>query len=56
MRIEFNDKSYLECYKSEDNKITMILSAKDYNNPLKRITNSVELSIDEFKKIIDILL
>lgn len=53
MKIQFDDKSYIECKKSEtDGKIVFIVSAKDYDNPLKKITNSVELSIAEFKQLI----
>lgn len=51
MKIQFDDKSYIECQKL-NNKIVIIVSAKDYNNPLKKITNSVDLSIEEFKKLI----
>lgn len=52
MKIQFDDKSYIDCRKSEDDKIVIIVSAKDYDNPLKKITNSVELSIEDFKKLI----
>jgi len=52
MKIQFDDKSYIDCHKSEDGKIVIIVSAKDYDNPLKKITNSVELSIEDFKKLI----
>ncbi len=51
MKIQFNDNSFAECKKDGD-KIILIISAKDYDNPLKRISNSVELTIDEFKKLI----
>jgi len=51
MKIQFDDKSYIECRKLND-KIIVIVSAKDYNNPLKKITNSVELNIEEFRKLI----
>jgi len=53
MKIQFDDKSYIDCHKSEDGKmIVIVISAKDYDNPLKKITNSVELSIEDFKKLI----
>jgi hypothetical protein len=52
MKIQFSDKSYIECKKSDLGKIIMIVSAKDYDNPLKRITNTVELTMDEFKQLI----
>ncbi len=53
MRIQFNDSSFIECKKSEGgDKIIFTLSAKDYNNPLKKIVNSAELTIEEFKRLI----
>ena len=53
MKIQFEDKSYIECKKT-DGKDTVIImiSAKDGENPLKKITNAVELTIEEFKKLI----
>jgi hypothetical protein len=51
MKIEFNDQSFIECIKEND-KVTIIVQAKDYTNPLKRITNTVELTREEFKKLI----
>jgi len=53
MKIEFEDKSYIECKKSSDGKIIIIISAKDHNNALKKITNAVEISIDDFKRLIE---
>lgn len=52
MKIQFNDSSYIECNKSETGAILIVVSAKDYDNPLKKIVNSVELTIEEFKKLI----
>jgi hypothetical protein len=52
MKIEFEDKSYLEIIKSKDpDKIFIIIQAKDHNNALKKITNTVEITLDQFKKI-----
>ena len=52
MRISFDDKSYIECYKSnQPGKIMIVISAKDASDPLKKTTNAVELSVDEFKKL-----
>lgn len=52
MKITFEDKSYVEIKKStNDNKIYIIIQAKDQNNPLKKITNSVEVTEEEFKKL-----
>lgn len=53
MKIVFEDKSYIDCQKSkEPGKIYVIISAKDAVDPLKKITNAVELTMDEFKKLI----
>lgn len=53
MKITFEDKSYIEIKKStNDKKIYIIIQAKDQNNPLKKITNSVEITEEEFKKLI----
>lgn len=54
MKIEFSDKSYIEINKSnEENKIDIIISAKDYSNNLKKITNSCTISLEDFKKLIE---
>jgi nitrate reductase NapAB chaperone NapD len=53
MKIQFEDKSYIECRKSENpGKIIVIISAQDHDNPLKKITNAVELTAEEFKSLI----
>lgn len=53
MKIEFDDKSYVECHKSDHpGKVVISISAKDYENPLKKITNAVELTAEEFKQLI----
>jgi hypothetical protein len=52
MKISFDDKSYIDVRKSPENKVTIIISAKDQTNPLKKITNAVEITMEEFKKLI----
>jgi nitrate reductase NapAB chaperone NapD len=53
MKIDFNDKSYIECRKSDNpGKIFIIISAKDHENPLKKITNAVEIELSQFKELI----
>lgn len=53
MKIEFEDKSFIECKKSDtSDKIIILIQAKDQNNNLKKITNMVELSFEEFKNLI----
>jgi tRNA threonylcarbamoyladenosine modification (KEOPS) complex Pcc1 subunit len=52
MKIEFDDKSYIECKKNEAGNILILIQAKDQSNPLKKIINSCELTLAEFKKLI----
>ena len=53
MTISFEDGSYIDCRKPDaSDKIVVIISAKDGENPLKRITNAVEISLAEFKQLI----
>ncbi len=53
MKLSFDDKSYVEVKKSTNpGKIIIIISAKDQSNPLKKITNAVEISEEEFKNLI----
>lgn len=57
MKITFNDKSYIECRKSDNpGKIIIVISAKSQDNPLKKITNAVEIDSDEFKSLISDIL
>lgn len=53
MKQVFDDKSFVEVAKSDSpGKIVITISAKDRSDPLKKITNAVEITIDEFKKLI----
>lgn len=51
MKIEFEDKSWLEIKKERD-KVCIIIQAKDFNNKFKKITNVVEISMEEFFNIV----
>lgn len=51
MKIQFDDGSYIDCKQNSD-KVILIISAKDYENPRKKINNTVELSVEEFKQLI----
>jgi tRNA threonylcarbamoyladenosine modification (KEOPS) complex Pcc1 subunit len=51
MKIEFEDKSFIEIKKSND-KVIIMIQAKDHTNSLKKITNAVEITAEEFKKLI----
>lgn len=53
MKIEFSDKSHIECVKSENpGKILISIASTDSENRLKKTTNAVELSLEDFKKLI----
>jgi hypothetical protein len=53
MKITFEDKSYIECVKSDNpGKVVITISAKDRADPLKKITNAVEITTEEFKQLI----
>jgi nitrate reductase NapAB chaperone NapD len=53
MKITFDDKSYVECIKSDNpGKIIITISAVDRTDTLKKITNAVEITAEEFKKLI----
>lgn len=53
MKIQFDDKSFIECKKSDNpGKIMIMIQAKDHENALKKITNMVELTIEEFKQLL----
>lgn len=51
MKIQFEDSSYIECRRL-DNKITFVISAKDYHDPLKKIVNTVELTSTQLAQLI----
>ena len=53
MRISFDDKSYLEIKKTSGGTILVTVSANDYENPLKKITNAVEIEAVQFDSIIE---
>lgn len=53
MKIKFDDNSYLEVKRSDkEDKIILIISARDYDNFKRKITNSVEISNDQFNEIL----
>lgn len=51
MKISFDDNSFIEV-KNQDGKIIISIQAKDYQNPLKKIINSVEITPEQFKELI----
>jgi mevalonate pyrophosphate decarboxylase len=53
MKLQFEDKSFIECRKSDTpDKIVLIISAKDNDNSRKKITNACEITKEEFQKLI----
>jgi hypothetical protein len=53
MKITFDDKSYVDCQKSNNpGKVIISISAKDRSDPLKKIINAVEITAEEFKRLI----
>jgi hypothetical protein len=54
MKITFDDKSFVEVKKSESSdKIILIICAKDKENIRKNTINAVELTKEEFKKLVE---
>lgn len=51
MKIEFDDGGYVNIYKNPEGKVMITLFAIDSNNKLKRIANSVLISLEEFNAI-----
>jgi hypothetical protein len=53
VKITFEDKSYVEFVRSANpGKVVITISAKDHTDPLKKITNAVEITNEEFKRLI----
>jgi len=55
MKIQFEDKSYIEVVKSQNpGKIMVSIVARDHDKKLATIANSVELTEEQFKKLIEL--
>ena len=53
MKVTFEDSSFIEIKHSDvSDKVSITISAKDHVNPLKRITNACDVSMDDFKKMV----
>lgn len=50
-KIVFEDKTYIAVSKSEINKIIITITAKDN---LSTIANSVELTLEQFKQLVNL--
>lgn len=55
MRIDFdsNRRNYLEVTKTKDNNVSIVISAQDGNHPLNCIINSAQITLEQFKEIIN---
>ncbi len=51
MKISFEDKSYIELKKEQD-KYVVIISGRDSSDRLKKITNSVMLTEQQFQELV----
>jgi uncharacterized protein YpmS len=51
MKIDFPDKSYVEA-ESKEGKVVISIGANSQDNPLSMVVNTVELSKEEFSKLI----
>lgn len=56
MKITFNSNDdYIEFVKTGSNKIMIVISAKDFNNSLKTIVNSAEITEQQFQELMNSL-
>lgn len=53
MRIDFDDKSFVEIKVGGPGKIVIILAAKKKNNNLELEINAAELTISEFAQLVN---
>ncbi len=51
MKIDFPDKSYVQA-ETKDGKVVISIGATSQDNPLSMVVNTVELSKEEFNKLI----
>jgi hypothetical protein len=55
MKITFEDKSYIEIVKSTiPNKVIITIAARDSNNHLATVANSVEITIEQLAELVKI--
>ena len=53
MKIEFEDRSYIECVKSQKpNFISLTIAAKDLSNNKKTIINCVDITEEQLQSLI----
>lgn len=52
MKIAFEDDSYIEVVRSDENKIFLTIAAKSFDNPKKFIVNTVELKEEQLLALV----
>jgi hypothetical protein len=52
MRIQFEDKSYIEVLKGQDGKVIITIVAREDKDSLSVIANSVQLTIEQFDQLV----
>ena len=52
MKINFDDSSYIELILSSPGKVSIILGAKDGNNPLNMVINSAEITMKQLAELV----
>lgn len=53
MKLSFEDGSYVEIKKAiEPDKVVILISSKDAENPRIKITNSCEITTKEFRSLV----
>lgn len=50
MKLSFEDGGYIEITKTND-KVTIVVQARDATNTLKTITNACEVTLQQFKEL-----
>ena len=52
MKIIFEDKTWIDCVKSDKGTIFITVAAPHETDPLKKVINAAELTMEQFKKLI----
>jgi hypothetical protein len=52
MKIEFDGSNFIECAMVGEDKVAVILSARDGQAKNKSIINSVEVTLEEFRQLV----
>ena len=52
LKIIFEDKTWIDCVKSDKGTIFITVAAPHETDPLKKVINAAELTMEQFKKLI----